>query len=354
MLNWHLLSHVSRAGEWFLRSGIQEPTGGVARYYRADLGRNQRVSTEITGYAASTLVYLHALTGDRRYLDRAVSTARFLAATAWDAAACVLPFELDPANLTYFFDCGIVIRGLTAVWRASGITEFLAVAALLGETMSRDFAAVAGEFHPILTLPEKKPLPRDPLRWSQAPGCYQLKSGLAWWDLAEALDDASFRQPYEDLRRAAMTNAPAFLPGHPEPAKVMDRLHAYLYFLEGLLPRADDAECAAAIRTGIDRVAGYLRDIAPQFERSDVYAQLLRVRIYAAGFVELDRRAAAEEAARLAEFQSASADPRLDGGFYFGRANGAMLPHVNPVSTGFALQALALWNGAGAFRHLLI
>jgi hypothetical protein len=119
------------------------------------------------------------------------------------------------------------------------------------------------------------------------------------------------------------------------------------------LPRAADPHCATAIREGIARVAGYLREIAPEFERSDVYAQLLRLRMCAAEIASLDRAAAHEEAERLAAFQAVSADPRVDGGFYFGRAAGAFLPYINPVSTAFALQALALWDGA-AYRHLLI
>jgi hypothetical protein len=53
-----------RAGTWFLRSGIQQPDGGVARYYRADQGRNLPVSTEITGYTVSTFVYLHTAAKD--------------------------------------------------------------------------------------------------------------------------------------------------------------------------------------------------------------------------------------------------------------------------------------------------
>ena len=349
-----MLPLVSRAGDWFLRSGIQEPSGGVARYYRADLQRNHRVSTEITGYAASTFVYLHSLTGDQRYLDRALAAGRFLAGAAWDPACCVLPFELDPAAFTYFFDCGIAVRGLLSVWRATGAAEFLAVAAMLGDSMSRDFAAGPAEFHPILSLPEKRSLPRDAARWSQCPGCYQLKSAMAWWDLAEATGDLAFRQPYEALLPAAIQDAYSFLPGHQVPAKVMDRLHAYLYFLEGLLPRATEPPCATAIREGIARVAGYLRSIAAEFERSDVYAQLLRLRLYAAEIAPLDHAAAHEEAERLAAFQAASADPRVDGGFYFGCAAGALLPFINPVSTAFALQALALWDGAGAYPRLLI
>ncbi len=349
-----MLPLVSRAGDWFLRSGIQEPSGGVARYYRADLERNHPVSTEITGYSASALVYLHSLTVDQRYLDGALAAGRFLAGAAWDPASCVLPFELDPPALTYFFDSGIAVRGLLSVWRATGAAEFLAVAAMLGDSMSRDFAAGPLEFHPILSLPEKRPLPRDPARWSHSPGCYQLKSAMAWWDLSEATGDLAFRQPYEALLSAALRDAPGFLPGHPVRAKVMDRLHAYLYFLEGLLPCSGDPPCATAIREGIGRVAGYLREIAPQFERSDVYAQLLRLRMYAAEIVPLDRAAAQEEAERLASFQAASSDPRTDGGFYFGRAGGAFLPYINPVSTAFALQAMALWDGAAVYRHLLI
>src|SRR5262249_39465159 len=105
---------------------------------------------------------------------------------------------------------------------------------------------------------------------------------------------------------------------------------------------ASDPRCCAALGDGIGRVAGLLREIGPEFERSDVYAQLLRVRLYAdrLGAVPLDRAAAQHEASRLAGFQAE------DGGFWFGRRNGEWLPYSNPVSTAFALQALAMWDGA--------
>jgi hypothetical protein len=137
-----------------------------------------------------------------------------------------------------------------------------------------------------------------------------------------------------------------FLPGDPEGAGVMDRLHAYSYFLEGLLPRAAEARCAAALREGIDRLAGRLEDLAPRFERSDVYAQLLRVRLFAdwAGVLPVEQKAAAFEAAQLAGFQRRHSDARIDGGFCFGRRGQDWLPYMNPVSTGFGLQALAMWQ----------
>ena len=58
----------------------------------------------------------------------------------------------------------------------------------------------------------------------------------------------------------------------------------------------------------------------------------------------LDRDRARFEAERLAEFQSAETDPQVAGGFWFGRKGEEMLPFINPVSTGFGLQALAMWN----------
>ena len=335
----------SRAAQWWLHSGIQFPTGGVARYYRSDLRQNHAISTEITGYAASLLVYLHEITGDSEFLDRARSAACFLT-NAWDLASSSMPFEVAPDSATYFFDCGIIVRGLLAVWRATGVDQFCESAATVGAAMLRDFRASTGEFHPILSLPDKTPVERDALRWSRSPGCYQLKSAMAWHNLAGITGNSEFRETYQTAVESAMRTAGDFLPGHSENAKVMDRLHAFSYFLEGLLPVAERASCAAALKEGIGRVAALLREIAPEFERSDVYAQLLRIRICAdaAGVVPLDRLSAEWEAERLMEFQASSDDPRIDGGFYFGRRNSGWLPYVNPVSTAFALQALTLWS----------
>jgi hypothetical protein len=330
-----LLPQISRAGDWLLRSGIQEPNGGVARYYRTDLQRNAPVSTEITGYALSALVYFG-------HLDRAATTARFLC-RAWDAGNGAMPFELGEPAFAYFFDSGIIVRGLLAAWRATDEQEFLDTAIEVGRHMVRDHG-VGAEFEPILALPGKEPLERDALRWSRAPGCYQLKAALAFHDLAQATGDASFLDSYERVLDYSLRTYGAFLPGHSDRQKVMDRLHAFAYFLEGLLPRAREPRCCAAINEGIRRVAALLREIAPEFERSDVYAQLLRIRIYAgrAGVAPLDREAAAYEAERLQSFAAP------DGGFYFGRRGGEWLPYVNPVSTVFAMQSLAVWSGEPA------
>jgi hypothetical protein len=335
---------LDRAGAWFLESGIQEPSGGVARYYLADAKQNKPVSTEITGYAISALVYLYSLTQDERYLRAATSAARFLTRSAWDFKLRIFPFECSGPSLAYFFDSGIIIRGLLGLWRVTGDRELIDIAEQCGRSMAQDFAADNGGYHPILRLPEKDPLPRGE-KWSREQGCYQLKSALAWYDLHKETGQAHFLKLYEDALTASLRTHDSFLPG-AEGDLVMDRLHAYCYFLEAILPRAERPEVAAALAGGIAKASHYLRNIAPQFERSDVYAQLLRVRVLTdcAGGAAVDRSAAAHEAGKIESFQLDDPDRRISGGSFFARRGGRLQPHVNPVSTAFGLQALAMWR----------
>ena len=328
---------IEAAGRWFLRSGIQEASGGVARYYRSDVGQNARVSTEITGYAVSTLLFLHERTGNEEYLDAALRAARFLTRVAWDEKLSTFPFEVtEGPRFAYFFDCGIIVRGLLAAWRVTQEAEFRDIAIAAGRAMLADFPSERG-IHPILALPDKRPLAWEP-RWSASPGCYQLKSAMSWHELFEVTGESAFLRGYETALQAALENDSAFLPGESDLPRVMDRLHAYAYFLEGLLPVLDRPECAVAFRNGVDRASGLLREIAPVFARSDVYAQVLRARLLGDPVNEVG---AADEAEQAASFQLPS------GGFLFGRKHGQALPFVNPVSTAFCVQALAMWNDRG-------
>lgn len=346
------------ANEWFLGSGIQDPEGGVARYYLTEPRRNARISTEITGYAISALVYLHRRLDDFRCLEAARSAASFLVRRAWDPALEVFPFEY-PGNLAYFFDSGIIARGLLTLWRVMPEVEWLDAAVAAGRSMLRHFVR-GSSIHPIIELPSCRPRPNGG-SWSQSPGCYQLKAALAWHDLFEVTRDSDFLEAYEMVLSRSVATHEDFLPGDVDPHRVMDRLHAYCYFLEGMLPRYSDPACAEAVRDGIAKVAAFLRDIAPSFERSDVSAQLIRVRLYAdrLGVAPLDREAALEELAFLVKFQREDPDPARSGGFWFGAKGGDLLPYVNPVSTAFGLQAVDMWRRAEADeftanRHELI
>jgi hypothetical protein len=336
-----LIPSLTHAGEWLLKSGIQSPNGGVARYYRSDLERNQPISTEITGYTVSAFVYLFEKTGQSIFADRARLAADFLVGQAWDKELQTFPFEFPGRPPAYFFDCGIIVRGLLAAWRMSGDERYLEAATAGGNSMLRDFAADS-DFHPILELPSKKPAERD-ARWSRSSGCYQLKAAMAWGELAEVTENTKFRQAFDCMLEFALAThhdflpgSHGFLPGSEAENRVMDRLHAYSYFLEALVSYGHD------VCEGVGRVEKYLKEIAPRFVRSDVYAQLLRVRLLSGVGLE----SAAEEVTELERFQASGddPDPRIAGGFYFGMKDNALLPYLNPVSTIFAMQALEMWR----------
>jgi hypothetical protein len=311
----------------------------VARYYRHDIGENRIISTEITGYAASALSYLARVTGDRGYLESAERAAGFLC-DAWQPEPGVFPFEPALPPRAYFFDTGIIIRGLLAVWRENQDARLLQVATDAAKKMMAHFAG-AGDWHPILRLPGLQPAPREE-RWSRTSACYQLKSALAWLNIAEIMADDSIAAPYHAWLQKSLATHREYLPGSDDPLVVMDRLHPYCYFLEGMSPFVSDYREEYA--WGLDRAGSLLREIRPRFLRADVCAQLLRARLIAAAHVPLDRVAAEEELAEVESFQAHCDDPRVNGGFWFGRRNGEPVPHVSPVPTAFAIQALHLWD----------
>lgn len=341
------------AANWFLNSGIMTEAGGVARYYRSDIQQNARVSTEITGYSVSILLDLHRRLGRGDLLAGARRAGDFLCA-AWREQIQAMPFEWAPDGAlpedhTYFFDCGIIARGLLRLWRATGEERYLRIATGCGDSMRRDFENGV-DIDPILELPSKRAVARDE-RWSRSSDCYQLKSALAWLELADATGDPAWTAHYDRCLERSLRQQAGFLTREPG-VRVMDRLHSYGYFLEALLPRCNEAEIRAALAEGIDRAAAHLRRVRDLFERSDANAQLLRVRLFADAFgaVKLNAAEAGEEAAWAARYQMLSEDARLDGGFRFGQREGTPAPYANPVSSAFCAQALAMWTTREADR----
>ncbi len=321
MLDWRLVPafFLTRAGRWFLESGIQEPLGGVARFYRSEIAKNKPVSTEITGYTASALIYLFEVTGEEIYLERARHTAHFLLHEAWDDRLGAFPFEHpspspESHHHTYFFDCGIIVRGLMAVWRHTRDANLLEVAHAASLAMVGDFHS-GSDYHPILSLPSKDPLPRLE-RWSRLPGCYQLKAALGWYEVSDASGDWILLNAWNEMLNAALAAHRSFLdPADASPA-TMDRLHAYCYFLEALTPMLDHPACMQAYAEGIATVSGLVRLIEPVFVRSDVLAQLLRARILGRRWSRSDAPASAQEATQLPRSRHPARIPASTEAFY--------------------------------------
>ncbi len=150
-------------------------------------------------------------------LTEALRAARFLTRVAWDPKLGTFPFELTEGSRDS---------------RISSIAGSSCEACLQRGAQPRSriprcrrsrpdarcwpiFRASDG-IHPILALPDKQPLAWEP-RWSASPGCYQLKSAIAWRELFEITGDREFECGYETALNAALENDSEFLPGEPDP-----------------------------------------------------------------------------------------------------------------------------------------
>lgn len=325
---------VLRAAQWLLESGIQSESGGFSRYRQTDLARNLPVSTEITGYAISGLCHLFEESGEERLLLAARRAADFLCLTAWDSESNSMPFELGASGrYSYFFDCGIIVRSLLRLYRLTSEPLYRSTARKIGIVMERDFSSLTA-FHPIVLLPCKSPAPYE-IWWSKMPGAFQLKAALAWRELGEEFGDTHFLNLYERMLTFSLENYAALLDNEFDEVKKMDRLHAWAYFLEGLQPVVDRPAIHFLLRSALAHAEALRESLSPQFLRSDVCAQLLRIKLLAGA------KPFEGELSRIEAFQYSSEDPTLNGGFAFGRRNGVLTPHVNPVSTVFCLQALS-------------
>jgi hypothetical protein len=340
-----------RAGlAWLAHSGIQAASGGLSRYFAADTGQYRDISTEITGYAIQAYLGL-PLPGEPGLLSHALRAGQFLCYDTGDQPTRLFPFEValsgfPPSERAYFFDCGIIIRALLALWNTTADPQYLERAESCGAAMMGQMSRVDGSFFPLLDLAAGLPSAGEG-QWSLEPQVYQLKVGLAFLELAEATSSTMFSKTAENLLQWSLRQHEMFLPGAEEPDQVADRLHAYCYFLEGLLPFvARRFDCAQVLQAGITRVEKLAVETRRALERSDVLAQLLRLRLIAdyIGTTELDHSAANWEADSLPAFQLLTDEKRTHGAFSFGRRSGKLLPHANPVSTVFCLQALRMWR----------
>ena len=351
-------SCIHSAWQWLSRSGIQNESGGVARFYRADVQEYRDVSTQSTAFFISTFLRLgdhpqgsaplEALRAGGFLLDRAFHRSKELFAHE------VYGEDNSPSACAYFFDCTIIIRSLVDLWKATKEPAYIECAERCGFALQNLMSRMDGSFFAVYDFARDQPLD-DGETWSTQPEVYQLKASLALQELTDATGLPEFVATSDTLRRWCLKRQEGFVPDFGDSEERMSRLHAYCYFLEGLLQEAgQDMDCSRALQWGILRVENLMEEIGPEFQRSDVLAQLLRLRFYADtfGVLEIDRTTAESEVAALIEFQQQSSDSRVDGGFAFARRGTELVHHINPLSTVLALQALTMWESAeqGAFR----
>jgi hypothetical protein len=344
---------------WLLTSGVQDESGGVARDYLVDEHSYGSLATAATGFYISAMLKANE-SSEPEPIEHAKRAGRFLVERAFDSNLELFLVEVGPEGSeprleARFLDCCIAARALLHLWQATGEHVFLDHAERCGVALRTRMSRVDGSFFPLLDLQNDQPSAGTG-SWAVKAEVYQLKSALAFLELSDATGNREFNTSTEKMLSWCLKTYEGFVRPDDDPEKVVDQLHAYCYFLEGLLPIAsEDMKASNALQRGVLEVENRMREIAGGYQRCDVVAQLLRLRLYAdrIGIMELDAGEAEKEALLIEQFQHQSTDPKVDGGFAFARRNGQAMPQVNPATTAVALQALAMWEQAedGAFRE---
>lgn len=238
-----------------------------------------------------------------------------------------VPFE-PKSNFSYFFDCGIVVRGLVAAGKVFQNQEYIELAYKIAESMlefqsGTTYTAILKK-EPHETVEQAIPVHFYPKRWSNSFWSHQLKAALAWY-LFPAL-------AHHYYRAAGMFEGPPNKVSNSVPSHVdeMDLLHPQAYYCEAMI-LTDRGYFPHTI--SLDEQICLQLDT--QWLRCDALAQFIRLSILVGG----------PEAVEpiyhwLLEFQ------HEDGGFHFShnRVAKALSPDISVHATIFAVQALVMYQ----------
>lgn len=360
---------VRKAGRWLTHSGIQNASrdsklsGGVAAWYELETKIYPFLYSEITGYALSTYLFLHRITGDDRYITSAHAAARWLIKNALlKNGGIKTRFYLVKHYVSgnycfhygrvYAFDTAMVGYGLLQLYRYSQKAEYGRACQSIFRFLSEEMRTPDGLFHPYYDTVEKQKA-QDLSKWSDQSGTFHAKHALFFVDYFEIFGDRRAKEittKMLDASVALQKRDGRFITARKDGST---HLHPHAYTIEGLLyggihfEREDWMESALKgfkwMQKGVSKDGSvssiYEGGTFSHHERSDIVAQTLRIGSVLYGWKPSSVRKylPALEAIRnhLLLFQHPS------GGFVYGAATDGMVRgHLNAWATMFALQAL--------------
>jgi len=366
-------SNIARAKNWLLNSGIQniaqdeKVRGGFGSWYDPQTKDYPYIFSEITGYALTTLLHLYYQEPSRGLVERCNLAVDWLANWATHPSGGIRTryFHKGPPKMytgydwkngtLYTFDTGMVLFGVTNLYRTKQKGSYFDYARRLGEFLLM-MQKTDGGFY-AYCLPQTDEKVDIPDKWSTQSGAYHAKLALGLLRLYDLTGEGRYRDAAIDACEFALKFQ------RPSGRFVTycregdTHLHPHCYACEGLLfagqilnePRFVEAARRGTrwSLTGQMESGGipsmYYRGSKKfgKYERSDVLAQVLRLGALTLG--DSYREQLARLKSRLLEFQVESEDSAADGGFRYGSdEDGTEYPHVNSWCTMFALQALRM------------
>ncbi|MBI3252149.1 MAG: hypothetical protein HYZ52_02360 [Candidatus Omnitrophica bacterium] len=301
------LDSAGRIRSWLLNSGIQNLSrdrrahGGFSAWYELDSDLYPFLYSEITGYAITTLVYLHTLKKDPLLVERAEQAAEWLGRCARLPRGGVrtryylVPHYETPnysfdRGRVYTFDTAIVGYGLLQLHKVTRKRLYLKWAREMTDFILFKMARPDGLFHPYYDSRTNRP-GEDFEKWSDQAGSFHAKVALLFIDLWRQTGESHLKDAAGRLLRACLKLQKAsgrFVTNLEDDST---HLHPHCYTLEGLVyayHHLGHHELAAPLRRGMawllkavgddGSISTFYKNRRFDFhERSDIVAQALRI-----------------------------------------------------------------------------
>lgn len=363
----NIYERIELAKDWLLNSGIQnlngKNIGAFNSWYDNSKKSYEYAYSEITGYGINTLMFFYHLKKDKIFLERAKLAADWLMNKAkhksngvltryfYDKASFMGSFENEEI---FSFDCGMVLNGMTSLYKVSKEKMYLDFNEKLANFMIDKMQKEDGSFYAVYDAKNNKLIDNGE-KWSTQSGCLHAKLSIGLTNLYELTQD----KKYLDSAKKVCDNSLRFLKNDGRFVTFSESgdtlFHPHCYAIEGLYVAGNYFNNKKYLEIakqsiiylfnqqlkngGIPQIFQNGKFI--EFERSDILAQALRLGVLF--LQDIDNKKLEKLVKRLLEFQNLKEEQK--GGFMYGFDSfGKKYEHLNSWCTMFALQALELYK----------
>lgn len=226
---------------WILNSGLMIDNyttpnfGGVHSFYHEKDQKYGFIYPEITGYYISCMRFLHHITHEEKYIQKAEASALWLIQLEDQYGGIIQGIKSDNKNekLCYSFDTGICVKGLLDCYNLSEKKEYLEIAQKLGNWIIDEAIDLDGTIKPLKNLKNNK-FEIDKNSWYKQKGCLHIKTSMPLFQLHEITKIPLFLEKAilicDSFKKFQRKDGSLSL--HPDNSLV--HLHSLCYALEGL------------------------------------------------------------------------------------------------------------------------
>jgi rhamnogalacturonyl hydrolase YesR len=364
---------IHHSKNWLLNSGIQNNKknnkfyGSVNAWYDSKRRSYSFVYSEINGYFLTMMVYLYKQNGNKLYLDRAVSAAKWLIKNAQHTNGgfkCLFMIDKKSPHqfkedLIYSFDNGVILNGLCSLYK---ITKkyFLLNSAnkcanwLVDCCLDKNF-----NIKPVYDFKENKFYESDK-EWSTVSGSYHTKIALGLTNYYSIKKKRKIKKIIDGICQNAMKQQTFDGRFVSFPFKGGTNAHPHCYSAEGLWSvgiyfknknylkssfRATNWISLKSKKNGNIPRLFFDKNNLIYNERVDALAQVLRLSLLHTPFKKkkLSKKLINLLNLIISYQVRSKKNIRTHGSFRWGKkSNGELVNHSNAWVTFFALQALVL------------